>query len=285
MEAKLPVVVFSDDVPFDGASSDHAGVLELVMRERIPLVICSSKTRAEIELIQQEFGIKHPFISENGAAVFVPRGYFGFDVPNSRNVAGYEAIAFGRPYADVVDALRRIAERQRIDIIGFNDMSVEDVAVDCDLTLMQARLAKLREHEEPFRLLEDDPDARNRLLKALRRARLGCTSGMPYDRVGAPVDRSVGVQLLIQLFRRAFGSLFSVGLGHGPDAVPLLRSVDVPLIIDRDNADEARSMLIKVPTARITSRAGAPGWADAVVEVVDAIRRDGSLRAAYRNIR
>jgi hypothetical protein len=40
-----------------------------------------------------------------------------------------------------------------------------------------------------------------------------------------------------------------------------------------------------VPTARITSRAGAPGWADAVVEVVDAIRRHGSLRAAYRNVR
>jgi mannosyl-3-phosphoglycerate phosphatase len=287
MELKLPVVVFSDDVSLDAPSLDLVGdVLDLVARERIPLLFCSGKTRAEIELIQQDFGVNHPFISENGAAVFVPRGYFGFDVPNARNVAGYEAVAFGRPYAEVVDALRRTAQRQRVDVIGFNDMSVEEVAIDCCLSLMQARLAKLREYEEPFRILEDDPGARNRLFKALRRARLGCISGMPYDRVGAPVDHGVGVQMLIRLFHRAFGSLFSVGLGHGLSAVPLLRTVDVPLIIDRGNTDESSAILAQVPAARIPGRTGTAGWADAIVEIVHAVRQHRSLQVtAPRNER
>jgi mannosyl-3-phosphoglycerate phosphatase len=288
MEPKLPVVVYSDDIPLDGARSSAmvAYALELITSAHIPLILCSGKTRAEIELLQQELGIRHPFISENGGAVFVPRGYFGIDVPNATDVAGYEAVTFGRPYAEVVGVLRRTADRQRVDLIGFNDMSVEEVANDCDLSLMQARLAKLREYEEPFRMLADDPGARNRLVRALRREGLGCTGGMPYDRVGAPVDGGVGVQLLIQLFRRAFGSLFSVGLGCGMSAVPLLRRMDVPLIIDRDDPSEAWSVLVKVPTARITSRTGTDGWADAIIETVDAIRQHGRLPVpAQRNVR
>jgi mannosyl-3-phosphoglycerate phosphatase len=159
-------------------------------------VFCSTKTRAELELRQLELGISHPFIAENGAAVFVPRGYFGFAVPNATEMVGYEAVLFGRPYAEVVETLRWIAEWQGVDIIGFNDMSVDAVATDCGVSLMQARLAKLREFDEPFRLLTDDPDARHRLFKALRSARLGCTHGTRYHHAGAPVDWRAGVDLL-----------------------------------------------------------------------------------------
>ena len=60
-----------------------------------------------------------------------PRGYFGFDVPGARDLAGYEAVEFGRPYAEVVQTLHRTAERLAIDIVGFSDMSVEEVARDC----------------------------------------------------------------------------------------------------------------------------------------------------------
>jgi HAD superfamily hydrolase (TIGR01484 family) len=42
----------------------------------IPLVLCSSKTRREIEHYRKKLGNSHPFISENGGGIFIPEGYF-----------------------------------------------------------------------------------------------------------------------------------------------------------------------------------------------------------------
>ena len=137
-------------------------------------MLCSSRTRAEIEAIQQELEIAHPFVCESGGAVFIPRGYFGFAVPGARDLAGYEAVEFGRPYAEVVQKLHRTAERLAIEIVGFSDMSVEEVARDCHLSLLQARLAKLREYGERFRILDSNELARNRLVRALKANRLRC---------------------------------------------------------------------------------------------------------------
>jgi len=44
----------------------------------IPIVFCSAKTRAEQEIYRRKLGISHPFVVENGGAIFVPQGYFPF---------------------------------------------------------------------------------------------------------------------------------------------------------------------------------------------------------------
>jgi mannosyl-3-phosphoglycerate phosphatase len=286
VKPKLPVVVFSEGAPLDarGEAGAVADALALLKEERIPLVFYSTQTRAELELLQLELGISQPFISENGAAAFVPRGYFGFAVPKATEVASYEAVVFGKPYAEVVETLRWIAEWQGVDIIGFNDMSVEAVAIDCHVSLMQALLAKLREFDEPFRLLTDDATARRRLFNALRSARLGCTRGARYHRAGAPVDWHAGVDLLTRLFRRAFGPVFTVGLGRGLNDVALLLSVDVPLIVAGDDTDAPWSVRSRVPAACFTSRRGSAGWADAIIHIVEAIRVHGSPVATGRGI-
>src|SRR5580765_6997542 len=98
--ADLPIVVFSnlDAVlghPGPNAFSEAASALKPLERARIPLVLCSSKTRAEVEVIQQALDVRHPFVCESGSAAFVPAGYFTFEVTNAREVAGYRAIELG----------------------------------------------------------------------------------------------------------------------------------------------------------------------------------------------
>ena len=97
----------------------------------------------------------------------MPDGYFGVELPDSRTVGGYDAIEFAKPYQHVVQVLYRTALRLHAHVLGFSDMSVEAVARECGLTLLQARLAKLREYDEPFRLVHDDLQVERRLLRAL----------------------------------------------------------------------------------------------------------------------
>ncbi len=278
MRPNPPIVVFVD---VEGVLRDRprpsfaaaASTLKLLARDEVPLVLCSSRTRAEIEHLQQELGITHhPFISENGGAAFVPAGYFASGVPSAREVAGYWAVEFGRPYAAVVDTLHRTAERLRIEVRGFSDMSVEEVARECHLPLLQARLAKLREYEELFYILDPSPSARSRLFKALHAQHLRCISGHRYDHVGAPVDNGVGVELLGTLYRRAFGPMLTVGLAAPLAEGRLLQLVDYPVIVQHDEANATPRLLKKASTTHLIAADNEAGWAEAIVDIVARLR-------------
>jgi mannosyl-3-phosphoglycerate phosphatase family protein len=174
------IVVFADP---DGTLLEHrthpcapdCEALRFLADHHVPIVLCSSRTRAELELVQQEFHFRHPFISENGGAVYLPRSYFS-SPSDPVEMSGYQVIAFGGPHQQVVEALRRTADTLGIEVRGFNDMSVQEVANECGLSLAEARLAQLREYGEPFRITAADPTVHSRLLNALRRAGLRCVT-------------------------------------------------------------------------------------------------------------
>ena len=74
----LVIVTDVDACLVDRETYSHeaaADALEALRRSDVPIVLCSSKTRAELIALQQTLGIAHPFISENGGAVDVPVGY------------------------------------------------------------------------------------------------------------------------------------------------------------------------------------------------------------------
>jgi mannosyl-3-phosphoglycerate phosphatase len=232
-----------------------AKVLGQLRQADVPIVLWSGKTRAEIEQIQHELGINHPFVCERDGAVFIPARYFDFDIPRAREVAGYLAVEFGMPYTDIVEALHHTARRLAIDVVGFNDMSVDDVAADCDLPLPQARLAMLREYGEHFRVLGPCDDARPRLFKALASAGLRCEPGTPYDHVGAPVRDGTGVKFLSALYERAHGPLLSLGLSATPSDASILPFVDRRILMGDD--------------VHVNRRGDVVRWAEAIVECVE----------------
>jgi mannosyl-3-phosphoglycerate phosphatase len=227
-------------------------------------VLCSSHTRAEIEAVQQELGIHHPFVCESGGAAFIPAGYFGFAVPGGRDLAGYEAVEFGRPYAEVARTLHRTAERLRIEIVGFGDMSVEEVALDYQLRRLHARMSKLREYEERFLVLDQVEITRRRLFRALEGAHLRCTTGGRYDQVGAPVDNSVGVNALLAFYNRACGPVLSAGLVDALADDRVLELVNRRVFVPDDDAENGGVDVV--------------GWAETIVDIVEDLRRQESSR-------
>ena len=263
MTSELPVVVFSDVDgvlcdPHTHAFADAARALSSIDDMPVSLVLCSNKTRAEIESIQQALGLHHPFVCESGGAAFVPAGYFGFDVPHARDIAGYQAVEFGRPHAEIAQVLRRTAARLPVDILAFSDMSVEEVARETGLSLLQARLAKLPEYGERFCLRDRSDAARERLIDALNASHLRCIAADHYDYVGAPVENSLGVALLRTLYHRAYGTVVTIGLADALADDNVLQLVDRRVIVGEE--DPARGGI------------DVAGWAAAIVEIVEEVR-------------
>jgi mannosyl-3-phosphoglycerate phosphatase len=272
MERSLPIVVFSDvdgvlRFPRTHAWTQAAKALKRLESADVPVILCSRQTRAEIEGIQQELGIQHPFVCESGGAAFVPSGYFEFHVQSARDVAGYQAVEFGRSYSDVVRTLRRTADRLRIDIAVFSDMSVEEVARECDQPLLQARLAKLREYSERFLVLDSDEKTRRRLVGALKTAGLRCIPADRYDQVGGPADTSVGVNLLRTLYTQARGPVMAVGLADATADDTFLDVADRLVMVSDDDAQGGVDVA---------------GWAEAIVDIVEDLRRHEPASTTHR---
>jgi mannosyl-3-phosphoglycerate phosphatase len=274
LKPKGNLVVFTD---LDGTLLDHetysfaaAGeALDLLARQGIPLILCSSKTRAEIELIQLDLRLRHPFVSENGGATFLPRGYFTFTLEGAQHVGGYDVVEFGVPYWRLVETLHRVAGKLGISVTGFSDMSGEEVAQDCHLPLTEARLAKLREYDEPFRILNSSPTTRSRLFDSLRKAGLRCTRGGRYYHVTGVADKGAAIRTLRSLYEKAWSKVKAVGLGDSLNDLSLLQEVDIPIVVRNPAGGAATRLLRKVPTAHLTRAAGPRGWNEAILKLVE----------------
>ena len=62
--------------PVSYSFEDAIPALEEVHKANIPVILCSSKTKAEIEVYRRRINNRDPFISENGGGIFIPKGYF-----------------------------------------------------------------------------------------------------------------------------------------------------------------------------------------------------------------
>lgn len=246
---------------------ESAWAIDLLARNDIPLVLCSGKTRAQLEAVHQLLGICHPFICEHGAAAFIPPGYFD-RVPDGRSVAGYHVVEFGRPYRDVLERFHLAAARARADVVGFNDMSIEEVASRCGLSLMEAQLAKLREYDEPFMFANGARRDRERLVRAVRDANLGWRRGEGFEHVGAFVDLDVAVQLLCTLYRDAYGKVSTIGFGVVPGHAALLRTVDHAFVLHHEHGVPSPGLVAQVPAATPIAKPGPAGWSETVTSLV-----------------
>jgi mannosyl-3-phosphoglycerate phosphatase len=266
---KIPAVVFADvdgvPAPHADARASLAGLLEALARERIMLVFCSRRTRAQVESTRQAFGVFHPFVCEGGGAAFVPERYYGADVENTRKVGGYHAVEFAQPYEQVVATVRRAADRLNLGILGFSDMSVEQVARECGLSLLEARLAKLREYSEPFRLLRANPVAERRLCRALEGAGLVCRRGDPFHEVSSAKGPEAAIAVLTTLYRMAFGTVLTAAAHDGAASQDIISQVDLeldPFAVERDDPQAAQR------------------WLEWIVREIDIRREARSPRAA-----
>jgi mannosyl-3-phosphoglycerate phosphatase len=229
----------------------------------IPLVFCTSKTRAEVEYWRATLGNRHPFIVENGGALYIPDGYFATDLCAPARRDAYAVFEFGTPYRDLVDTLRRASQETGCRVRGFRDMTAREVSRRHGLPLEQARLAKIREYDEPFEIL--DPPG-SELLTAIECRGRRWTRGGRLHHITGHANKAESVCLLTRHYRRTLDTIITVGLGDGMNDLDFLGCVDIPVVIRSKIASKLRSAL---PHARVTALPGPEGWNRAVLEILE----------------
>jgi mannosyl-3-phosphoglycerate phosphatase len=265
------IVIFTDLdgtlLEADSYSAEEAKpALELMSDLRVPVIICTSKTRAEVEVWRLELQNAAPFIVENGGALFIPSGYFPFMIPPALQRESYDVIEFGTPYLHLVESLRLASEESGCAVIGFHDMSVGEVSRRCGISAAQAVLAKQREYDEPFEILGNN---REDLLRAISGRGKRWTRGGRFYHLTGTNEKADAVRLLAGCYRRVRQNLITVGLGDGLNDANFLNAVDVPILMPSDQIDNLKEA---VPRGLVAREAGPAGWNSAVLGIIEKYR-------------
>jgi hydroxypyruvate reductase len=235
--------------------------LDMLQKRRIPLILCSSKTRAEMEACRHHLNNGHPFISENGGGIFIPSGYFSFPI-EAEAVNGYQVITLGMPYADIKSRFAHLRKQIPAPVRGFADMPAEEIAALTGLPLPEAMLAKQRDFDEPF-IFRGEPD--QRFLQAIESMGLRWTQGRIFHIMGHH-DKGRAVKLLTSLYERQYGPITSIGLGDGYNDLPMLQAVNHPVLVrHEDGSFEAR---IDIPGLLKTQLPGPAGWNETLLRLL-----------------
>lgn len=248
-----------DSTSYSFAAAQPA--LEVVRTRGIPLVLCSSKTRTEIEVYRQRLDNRHPFITENGGGIFIPRGYFSEPV-EAETFGGYWLIRLGIPYAEIRSRFVSLRRQLGARVRGFADMTDEEVAALTGLCREEARLSKQRDFDEPF-VFDGAPD--EHFLQAIEQSGLRWTQGQFFHIMGDH-DKGRAVHLLKALYQHEYGAVASIGLGDSLNDLQMLQAVDHPVLVrQEDGSHDAR---IAVPDLLKTRLAGPAGWNEAVLQLL-----------------
>lgn len=248
-----------DDYSFDDAKK----AIDKIKEKNIPLIFTTSKTKIEVELLQQKVGINEPFIIENGAAIFFPKNYRGLDLSFLREYENYNILQLGKTYPQVLKFYKQYKEE--FGLYGFSDMSIEEVSYYTGLDKTGASYAKNRDFTEPF-LLEDISKLENLKNLALTYKIKITKGGRFYHLIGEKQDKGIAVREAVKLFEKLFDTkIKSIALGDGPNDIVMLEQVDIPIAIQ---AYDNTYIEADIKNLNRSSFKGPKGWNEMVLKHV-----------------
>ncbi|MFQ6674027.1 MAG: mannosyl-3-phosphoglycerate phosphatase [Fidelibacterota bacterium] len=241
---------------------DAALALDLIEARNIPLIFCSSKTRAEQEVYRKQLRIDHPFIVEDGGAVFIEQDYFPFHFDYDKSVDNYRVIKLGMPYEKVRQALTEVASATGLSLRGYGEMTVDEVSSITGLDREAATQAMEREYQETV-VTELDKAESSRLDKSLNERGLTLSHGTRFFGVMGSHDKRKATRLLIDLYRRELGNVLSIGIGDSQNDLSMLSVVDQPVLVQKPDGTWED---LTIPNLQKAKGIGPVGWNRFVLE-------------------
>lgn len=273
MSARL--LVFTD---LDGTLLAHddydwtpsAPAVEALRRRGIPLVIASSKTRAEIEAWRTRIGVADPFISENGGALYVPAQSPLAPFTGGTPLDSYVCVAFGTPYARLTELMDELSHALGVPLYGFAAMSDLEVAHQTGLPPEDVARARRREWDEPFVpewALSEDQE--KQLAEAAAARSLRVTRGGRFHHLTGPNSKGLAARRLIEAHAAAGDPVTTIALGDGPNDLELLEVADHAVVVARTDGSHAPALRAALPGARFTRGIGPAGFAEGVLGMLE----------------
>ncbi|MFT5118074.1 MAG: mannosyl-3-phosphoglycerate phosphatase [Kiritimatiellia bacterium] len=285
-------VIFSD---LDGTLLDHDSycfdaalpALSDLEKHQIPVIINSSKTAAEISALRQKINIQHPFIVENGSAIFIPKDYpmqiFNekshgehndsdderYDVncddndneSRNENTEKFNSIILGETRKKILNIINSIVSKQHFNFTQYQRYSYEDIAKMTGLTLEEAAQSAQRHYTEPLQWL--DNGANKRLFQQQIEAQdLHILQGGRFMHVMGLTDKGKASSVLAEGYQKHYKKpITTVALGDSHNDIAMLQAADIAIVI---RSAHYPAPIFEHPNKMISHAYGPEGWHECI---------------------
>ena len=272
-------VIYTD---LDGTLIDHhtyafdeaRETIKALKDRGIPIIPCTSKTRAETVTLMQTMGIDGPMIIENGAAIWVPLDW-GLERPEgSDSDANAWCHSFGPSRGKIRRQLAILSIEWGNRYQSLCDLSDKQVAAVTGLDLESGARAKQREFCETLIWLGTPAD-RKTFAKQVEALDMRCVQGGRFVHVLASGGKAEAVSWLhhkIRMERQEFDGAISLSAGDAENDVEMLEVTDFALLV--------RSPVNEPPTVRrqgglvISDTVGPAGWAEGMEALIERVEEE-----------
>ncbi|MDO6445100.1 HAD-IIB family hydrolase [Colwellia sp. 1_MG-2023] len=263
------VLIFSD---LDGTLLDHYtyqandayDTISKLKEADIPIILNTSKTRAELANIQTELALDTPFIIENGAAVYMPKTTFAIQPADTTEVDNYWVKSFASSRKYWLELLETVCADFKHLYQGFSTLTVEQLTELTGLTPEKAAQAKQRQYGEPIHWLGDEK-SKQLFIEQLVDYGANVVQGGRFLHINGYCDKGQALIWLTEQYREHYPqeTVYTIALGDGENDIAMLEAAEI--------AVQIRSPVHDFPTLYRQNRhtiqtelCGPSGWAEAI---------------------
>ena len=248
-----PVWVVSD---VDGTLMDHSydltpakETIRTLQEISIPVILCTSKTAAEVKVIRNELNLRDPYIVENGGAIY------GESLNNGK-------IILGEKYEFLEEILKSISENINYKLTPLNNLSNDDATELTGLKGNDLILMRDRHWSMPF--LNPPISLEQKIKICCKKFNVEVFRGNRMSHLlSKNSDKGKAINILREYSRNT--KLRIIGLGDSPNDLPLLLNSDFKVVIpSKTGPNMALLESLKYYSYTLASKPNGYGWRDEI---------------------
>jgi len=268
LPADKQFLVFTD---LDGSLLDHHSYsyldalpqLHMLEHLGIPVIPATSKTRLEIEHLRVALGNSYPFIVENGAAVFIPVGYFDTQPVATVEREGYWVREFSAPREKWLGILQALSSEFPREYDYFHHAGTAGIVRMTNLPEARAIEANQRGYSEPVQWLGDEA-RKAEFISCLQSRGASVLQGGRFLGVSGDCDKGRALAWLRQVYQQSKPDTVchDLAIGDSGNDCAMLEAAETALLV--------RSLVHKFPDLQradgviFSTDYGPAGWAEGV---------------------
>jgi len=233
------------------ATLDHQG---------IPAVWLTSRSRLHFDEPRRKLGHAHPFIAEDGCAVYLPEDYFHLrpesvvakqQKKSTVRLGRFTCIPMAEALPTAAEALETLSEDTGVPVVTLRSLSPRELVQNTNLPQRDAELSRQRDFDEVFFFAGvSDEDVKRFLTEGERRKLQLRQHGVLWSiAIGASVARCI--RELSKLYDRALRShAHPVGIATPDQAADLFPFCERTILLTEGGSESDSSDQSDTPRAR-----------------------------------
>ncbi len=239
-------------------------LVEKTLQNGIDLILCSSKTELEQDLIRSNIQLKDPFIVENGGATIIPLGYFKKSKFNhSKKFQKKYIIETGGSSSKIRSLLKKIRKKHNINFKGTSDLSITDLSKITKLSEDYAKRMMKRKYSET--IVQIDSKDMPSFVINVEELGLKVIPGGQYFDITLGNDKGTAAKILMDIFRKEYeNNVIFFGIGDSKNDESMLSLMNLPILVQK--ADTSWQNL-RIDNLQKVKGIGTKGW-EVALEII-----------------